>query len=748
MSTRRDTTLLLEVQGIESLLVERLCTPPEGHALASRTQLACLLGGISVAPRALDRVAHRATGGAFSATLAEISGRPLASLIQPRQPAQARLTVAVGRLDVMAGAGVLSVEDTGNLPAVGEVLIGLETFSYTGTTSTTLTGVTRALYSSQPARHLPGAAVYTAAKLWAGRKAWLWQFDAIEGTMRLLSSGVVSGAPARRQGTHWQIDCQAAEDLIDKRPLCQGVRPLELDDTLSSDGVLIVRESDRPLLAAPTASGVAPLLLVRLRDEPRPLLWYLSDYDEGTGQVTLGSLCLAFDYGEPLSGAIVRELSERGSRLLGVMAQLGQVESVQPAALLRGEAVSVALQVLQSRTGQAECSYDTLPGREPTDALLQDGFTLGAGLSDSDLDADSFVALAGRSLLPWTVYLDREGPTCGQILTELCLCLGAFWSVGTDGRVRLDPLPLAYFEGDTQTADLSATDRHPDDDDETLALDETAASRVSFSVGYNALTDEHDTEVHVTDLRVLDALDGPRGPSFELRYIDVRHSGGVSTPRVVYTQGSLSALTAIAQRFMTRDATPALGVQVLTTAPLTVGTVAAYENDRLDDMGGGALPAHYVVESAGFDTDSHKTDALLRALPDGKLVAPSAPLVGVSTTTVADDTIELGTVDTSYPTGVLPADMFAVGWVLRLYDEDTGASQDLTVEARVSGTKLRMSGGVSFTPSTLDWVGLAPYDSRVLGTPSPTGYTQGAFAYLAGADSLLGTVGDDAHRWA
>ena len=59
----------------------------------------------------------------------------------------------------MSGSGTITVVDTSQFNSSGSVLIGAETFTYTGKTSTTLTGVTRATSSSVAADHEVGTLV-------------------------------------------------------------------------------------------------------------------------------------------------------------------------------------------------------------------------------------------------------------------------------------------------------------------------------------------------------------------------------------------------------------------------------------------------------------------------------------------------------------------------------------------------------------------------------------------------------------
>ena len=62
---------------------------------------------------------------------------------------------------VAADSTTITVSGTGGFPGSGTLLIDSERVSYTGTTPTTFTGVTRGAAGTIPATHANGAAVYS-----------------------------------------------------------------------------------------------------------------------------------------------------------------------------------------------------------------------------------------------------------------------------------------------------------------------------------------------------------------------------------------------------------------------------------------------------------------------------------------------------------------------------------------------------------------------------------------------------------
>ena len=71
-----------------------------------------------------------------------------------------QVLVAIASGTGMTGAGTITVVDTTGFNSSGSLLIGSETFTYTGKSSTTFTGVSRATLSSAAADHSVGAAVF------------------------------------------------------------------------------------------------------------------------------------------------------------------------------------------------------------------------------------------------------------------------------------------------------------------------------------------------------------------------------------------------------------------------------------------------------------------------------------------------------------------------------------------------------------------------------------------------------------
>ena len=69
------------------------------------------------------------------------------------------LLVAIAADTGMTGSGTITVNDTSQFASSGSILIGGETFTYTGKSATTFTGVTRATSSSVAAAHEVGAIV-------------------------------------------------------------------------------------------------------------------------------------------------------------------------------------------------------------------------------------------------------------------------------------------------------------------------------------------------------------------------------------------------------------------------------------------------------------------------------------------------------------------------------------------------------------------------------------------------------------
>ncbi len=67
--------------------------------------------------------------------------------------AQTEVATKVSALLSMTGSGTITVDDTTGFSSSGTIYINDEIFTYTGVTSTTFTGVTRATYGTTAAEH-------------------------------------------------------------------------------------------------------------------------------------------------------------------------------------------------------------------------------------------------------------------------------------------------------------------------------------------------------------------------------------------------------------------------------------------------------------------------------------------------------------------------------------------------------------------------------------------------------------------
>ena len=83
------------------------------------------------------------------------------------------LTLAIAQGTTMTGSGTITVDSTSGFSSSGNLQIDSEQFTYTGVTSTTFTGVTRAVSSTSAAAHTAssGASLTVVSESWTERDA-------------------------------------------------------------------------------------------------------------------------------------------------------------------------------------------------------------------------------------------------------------------------------------------------------------------------------------------------------------------------------------------------------------------------------------------------------------------------------------------------------------------------------------------------------------------------------------------------
>tara|TARA_R110000751_G_scaffold265397_1_gene364500 strand:- start:29732 stop:31810 length:2079 start_codon:yes stop_codon:yes gene_type:complete len=161
------------------------------------------------------------------------------------------------------------------------------------------------------------------------------------------------------------------------------------------------------------------------------------------------------------------------------------IMSMQQVYAVTGTAMYPVLNLLLSNTGTLENPYDILPGKN-ADAYYGPEFKMGAGLTLSDVDEDSFIDIFARlQLLPWSMVLSSE-ITVGELMTWLCFTGRLFWKVNADGKLAVRPFNLQATPNDeliTKTLDtgnILASTSH-----EAGLSEDGAASTYTVTSNYN-----------------------------------------------------------------------------------------------------------------------------------------------------------------------------------------------------------------------------------------------------------------------
>ena len=158
------------IEGIPTVWSERvsgLTLPGAGpFAAYSSEDGALVIDDSGPVGSSIDRASGIGVGLSLGFALLDTSA-VRSALLAPTHTA--RLTSALS-----ASATTIAVDSTTGWPATGALWLGVERVTYTGTTPTTFTGVTRA---AKPYAHTPGSAsgiVTDAPRWWIGREVTLW----------------------------------------------------------------------------------------------------------------------------------------------------------------------------------------------------------------------------------------------------------------------------------------------------------------------------------------------------------------------------------------------------------------------------------------------------------------------------------------------------------------------------------------------------------------------------------------------
>lgn len=743
----------IHISGIDYIFTESAITFAVGDTYETTAQVISIAAqSIRLSARSIDRDLRRVNGGGFTFSLIRDSAGVIDSLMRLRTTTQVTLAGStILRSTLMTGSGTITVNKTTGYSSSGSLYINGETFTYTGKTLTTFTGVTRSVAESRPQSHFAGDPVFAAPRFWRGRRAKLYAVD-VDGVSQLIAIGDVDGSPQPAEGMQYNVSCRGAEDTFAQRTVFFGYRPVSL---AASQKLIIGKELQFEeddgffIFRGGTVANRFVRVTAANADAEVDLVYDIASVDTGAKTITLGNHQLGiydpdidsllfdrFIQGNFPSGAPINPDTDYASAL---------VRRVMPILYLRGDPAEIMIKLLVSEYGSG-AGYDVLMGNQQSTTSPVDHCRMGCGFTESYVDTDALEVLVGKSPLQWTVYIDEE-TQIAQLLEEFCILTNTFWQVSPiNGAITFQELPNASFPDQATVATLTDSTRDIDDAEQASIDDSSVVPAVEFACGFNLLDKSHDVEALavVNDLLVRSFPDNDR-KKLTLRYSDVLLPITPSFPRVSKAVGGRAVLGGIARALQRADGRADLVVKYsgdrLDAAD--IGQIVHVTNDRIPDFDGGTIDHDAVIEELSIDLETGGCNALLRILESGLLIAPFAMLSSASGTTV-----NFVTSDFAYEQSQTnkPARQFAVGWALSFYDESAGARVVRTISSIVDDDTIVISSSLGFTPQAgIDWCSIDDYDTAQSGS-SASGFEVTDIAFMSDGESL-GAVEDDPHKY-
>jgi hypothetical protein len=729
---RKTFALWFTVQGIATVFKERSSIDASTILGETRPEVAIIMkGGIEEGGRQIDMVTRRVTGGSLKVTLLEpTSSSVLRDLFQARK--RKRTVVAVG--GITAAAVTMNVADNSWAPASGTVYVGAETITYTGKGANTLTGLTRAKYGSlaqaQAGQTNQGAAVFDVPPAWLGRRITLYgSFLREDGTTtaaltQKLGTYSIEKPPTHEGDRKWTIEAGPIADEFAQMKLFVGMKSVgggKLYLRNPTDETYRVSVDDINYFAAPS-SGLFNYVLVKLAGDPACYFaGLITDVDEANLEIVVQKV----DMFSP---------SFRRSQIAAATSAQGgfDVDSVSTFAILGGVPGTLVLYALCSILGDGtNGTYDKLAGNSRTGADFGlPSWRLGAAINQADVDVAAFGnPIAGH---PWRYVLDAQ-TTVAELLKEYCYLANAFWFDDVAGRLTvrtLSDVPTASSK--TIDASLLAADTPP-----KAMVDEGGIYPVVVvTLNYSLIS----KQFLVTDYCVDDELllrYPTRTDSLKVQMkgiaIDLGNAASEFPQRYLAPAsfGSEGDLKQMTRQWQLADGRGRLTVNVtcvLRALGLWLGDVVTIGFDIPDQEGGSLLGrrARIIGRTPRYDTD--RVDLVLHVMETVVLLAPSAVITNVTTTTLANDTLTLSTTAPDV-SGANPENDFPVGAQLRIWDVSAGTSQVVTVAAILSAHRLKLTAGIAAgTELGRDWLTWNTLATNA-GLTSPSGYGENDLAY-------------------
>lgn len=683
------------------------------------------LHDLSESETTLDLGARRMLGASFNWKVRDDADRAVRALVKPRQDPVAWL-VESSIPATGTTVALVEVSDVSNVPQ--PFYAGNETLSYSGTSGTDLTSVTRALYGSTAQKHYgasnDGSAVelYGAPRRWTGRKVTLWESerDAAGNWGAKTSIGVarMSDAPGFDGADVWSFGSNNLAEWIADRPLVQGLEPVFPKDTVQLDALSTTVTLD--------ADSVTRLWNGVSFDAAR-VIWKM---DSGAQWIlpiessTSTTLTLDFDkLDTPMNAPLRVENSGPFGSPIPVANTYTWTEA-QPVLYWEGDPVDITLALLVSKLGDSSLgTWDVLPGLE-AEEFGGINFQAGAGIIQTDIDTDAFKALRGGS--GWRIVL-TDRMTVKDLLAEFCQTTGSYWYVNAAGLLTVQRLTERL---PPSSAAASITDAlwGTSSPDSLGATESTVFHTVRWSGNWDPAAERHRVKLTVVDAKARhEAPNDDKALEISTKFVnyDVGDSLGLADPSGYRPANPVSRvdLETSLRRIQQYSKRPA--AEFVVEVPVTDGTKAVspgvvvdVTNSRIPDLEGATLDTDLALclgSQRNYDEGTYSWR--VRLLDNGYLFAPALEITNVVGSTV--------TVSTSTPYGTsTPTAQIAVGWTI----EDTESTWSATVATIASAAVFTVSG-VTGTLAIGD-VLIPKMDGTLSTATNADGYAMGDFCAM------------------
>lgn len=734
-------TFFLQITGIQTWLTE---TTIKQNSLATPSQIPCIVpGGISFGETRLDLTALRQVGSTITIEVADVDGS-LATLFAIRT----RRSTWVTSTTVSKTATTINVANASGLPSSGTVYINGETITYTGKTSTSITGCTRGAHGSTAQKHygstLAGPDVYLVPSAWRGRRAAFKAtyvdadgiYSATNNIETLMTLRFTEPPQYVGQG-RWRLSLEEIGAAFAETQLYFGQRPLRPKYGFAFGAITVgnplsplfgSETSERNLLVNSTGTNAAATYVLVTKTNGATL-HQITDYPNVKFSWDAKLAMPANNWNPPIAdptyGPIGHETEHRGW---------------QHVCVLNGNPARIVLTLLLSKLGDGTNSttYDVLPGKERNE-LGEESWRMGAGFDASTIDITAFEAFL-TSEKTWSFML-KEQMSVGDLLIEFCRTEGCFWYVDKNGKLTVKRLSEVNGVSSTQTLSVLTEDIIEITRDTELEIDQqNVANSFLVKANFDPFTNNFRFQQLVVDWSLIDQFADSTGVlewNSKFLYLMPQLMSADSAEK--YTFGGFSAMPVEVLQRMARR------VQKATTRPrvyakmrvawsksgLTVGDVIKVTDSRLPSLNAlaGVSPTFSeqpcLIVGKEYDAELPIVTFRLMLLDPGYFIAPFAKVASYNAGTKE---ITLDTTDVAMGTST-PGNHFAVGWDIYIFAVSAAPNAvDNNLIIAQSGTTLTLTYPPSFTPAAGDII--VPVGENYAGILASTaGFKPIDFAY-------------------